>query len=71
MVGFFFTGTVFREPIICKNVPRLVPGTNDDITLHSFGDVADSNDCGCCQAGPSLYASEGMLLVINIAQLIL
>ena len=23
---FFSTGTVFREPIICKNVPRLVPG---------------------------------------------
>lgn len=39
--------------------------------LHSFGDVADSNDCGCCQAGPSLYVSEDMLLVINIAQLIL
>ena len=32
----FFTGTVFREPIICKNVPRLVPGMHDDIAFAFF-----------------------------------
>lgn len=26
----FAAGTVFREPIICKNVPRLVPGTENN-----------------------------------------
>ena len=33
-------GTVFREPIICKNVPRLVPGWTDPIVIgrHAFGD---------------------------------
>eukprot|EP01135_Chromosphaera_perkinsii_P006927 Nk52_evm15s628 gene=Nk52_evmTU15s628 len=33
-------GTVFREPIICKNVPRLVPGWTKPIVIgrHAFGD---------------------------------
>ncbi|CAO2820972.1 unnamed protein product [Amaranthus hypochondriacus] len=33
-------GTVFREPIICKNVPRLVPGWTKPICIgrHAFGD---------------------------------
>ena len=33
-------GTVFRQPIICKNVPRLVPGWTDPIVIgrHAFGD---------------------------------
>lgn len=33
-------GTVFREPIICKNIPRLVPGWTQPITIgrHAFGD---------------------------------
>jgi len=33
-------GTVFREPIICKNVPRLVPGWTQPIVIgrHAFGD---------------------------------
>ena len=38
-------GTVFREPIMCKNVPRLVPGWQKPITIgrHAFGDqVQDS-----------------------------
>ena len=32
-------GTVFREPIICKNVPRLVPGWTRPIVIgrHAFG----------------------------------
>jgi len=33
-------GTVFREPIICRNVPRLVPGWTEPIVIgrHAFGD---------------------------------
>src|SRR5436305_10668307 len=33
-------GTIFREPIICKNVPRLVPGWTQPIVIgrHAFGD---------------------------------
>lgn len=33
-------GTVFREPIICNNVPRLVPGWNKPIVIgrHAHGD---------------------------------
>lgn len=33
-------GTVFREPIICKNIPRLVPGWTKPITIgrHAHGD---------------------------------
>src|SRR6056300_857075 len=33
-------GTVFREPIICKNVPKLVPSWTDPIVIgrHAFGD---------------------------------
>uniref|UniRef100_A0A7E4VM08 Isocitrate dehydrogenase [NADP] n=1 Tax=Panagrellus redivivus TaxID=6233 RepID=A0A7E4VM08_PANRE len=33
-------GTVFREPIICKNVPRLIPGWTQPIVIgrHAFGD---------------------------------
>jgi isocitrate dehydrogenase len=32
-------GTVFREPIICQNVPRLVPGWTQPIVIgrHAFG----------------------------------
>ena len=33
-------GTVFREPIICKTIPRLVPGWELPIVIgrHAFGD---------------------------------
>jgi len=33
-------GTVFREPIVCKNVPKLVPGWTKPIVIgrHSYGD---------------------------------
>src|ERR1700686_3225600 len=33
-------GVIFREPIICKNVPRLVPGWTKPIIIgrHAFGD---------------------------------
>jgi isocitrate dehydrogenase len=33
-------GTVFREPILCSNIPRLVPGWTRPIVIgrHAFGD---------------------------------
>jgi len=33
-------GTVFRQPIICRNVPRLIPGWTQPIVIgrHAFGD---------------------------------
>ena len=39
-------GTVFREPIICKNVPRLVPGWTDSIVIgrHAHGDQYRATD---------------------------
>jgi len=39
-------GTVFREPIICKNVPRLVPGWTEPIVIgrHAFGDQYRATD---------------------------
>ena len=39
-------GTIFREPIICKNVPRLVPGWKDTVIVgrHAFGDQYRATD---------------------------
>ncbi|MBN8555109.1 MAG: isocitrate dehydrogenase (NADP(+)) [Deltaproteobacteria bacterium] len=39
-------GTVFREPIICKNIPRLVPHWNTPICIgrHAFGDQYKATD---------------------------
>ena len=39
-------GTVFREPIICSNVPRLVPGWTNTIVIgrHAFGDQYRATD---------------------------
>jgi isocitrate dehydrogenase len=39
-------GTVFREPIICQNVPRLVPGWTRPIVIgrHAFGDQYRATD---------------------------
>jgi len=39
-------GTIFREPIICKNVPRLVPHWTDPIVVgrHAFGDQYRATD---------------------------
>ena len=39
-------GTVFREPILCTNVPRLVPGWTKPIVIgrHAFGDQYRATD---------------------------
>ncbi len=39
-------GTIFREPIVCRNVPRLVPGWTHPIVMgrHAFGDQYRATD---------------------------
>jgi isocitrate dehydrogenase len=39
-------GTIFREPIVCQNVPRLVPGWTHPIVIgrHAFGDQYRATD---------------------------
>jgi isocitrate dehydrogenase len=39
-------GTVFREPIMIKNIPRLVPGWTKPIIIgrHAFGDQYKATD---------------------------
>ena len=40
------TGTVFREPIVCKNIPRLIPSWTKPICIgrHAFGDQYTATD---------------------------
>ncbi len=39
-------GTVFREPIICNNIPKLVPSWSDPVVIgrHAFGDQYRATD---------------------------
>ncbi len=42
----YLNGTVFREPILCKNIPKLVPGWKEPIVIgrHAFGDQYRATD---------------------------
>ncbi|MDP4031908.1 MAG: NADP-dependent isocitrate dehydrogenase, partial [Pseudorhodobacter sp.] len=42
-------GVIFRQPIICRNVPRLVPGWTKPIVMgrHAFGDQDKATDFRC------------------------
>ena len=46
-------GTVFREPILCKTIPRLVPGWTKAIVIgrHAHGDQYKATDMVCDKAG--------------------
>jgi len=46
-------GTVFREPIICSNIPRLVPGWTKPIVIgrHAYGDQYRATDAVIPEAG--------------------
>jgi isocitrate dehydrogenase len=46
-------GTVFREPIICRNVPRTVPGWTRPVVIgrHAFGDQYKATDFAVPGAG--------------------
>lgn len=39
-------GTVFREPIVCKNIPRYIPGWTKPIVIgrHAYGDQYKAQD---------------------------
>ncbi|WVZ69425.1 hypothetical protein U9M48_018213 [Paspalum notatum var. saurae] len=54
-------GTVFREPIICKNVPRLVPGWTKPICIgrHAFGDQYRATDAVLKGPGKLKLVFEG------------
>ncbi|MDX2483286.1 MAG: NADP-dependent isocitrate dehydrogenase [Pseudodonghicola sp.] len=54
-------GVVFRAPIICKNVPRLVPGWTKPIVVgrHAFGDQYKATDFRFPGAGKITLKFEG------------
>ena len=54
-------GVVFREPIICKNVPRLIPGWTQPIIVgrHAFGDQYKATDFKVPGAGKLSIKWEG------------
>ncbi|MBI2236244.1 MAG: NADP-dependent isocitrate dehydrogenase [Magnetospirillum sp.] len=54
-------GTVFREPIICKNVPRLVPSWTKPIVIgrHAFGDQYRATDFRVPGPGTLTMTFEG------------
>ncbi len=54
-------GVIFREPIICKNVPRLVPGWTEPIIIgrHAYGDQYRATDFVVPGAGKLTLKFEG------------
>ncbi|KAH0875164.1 hypothetical protein HID58_072526 [Brassica napus] len=54
-------GTVFREPILCKNVPKLVPGWTKPICIgrHAFGDQYRATDAVIKGPGKLTMTFEG------------
>ncbi len=54
-------GVVFRAPIICKNVPRLVPGWTQPIVIgrHAYGDQYRATDFKFPGAGTLTIKFEG------------
>src|SRR5690606_17075208 len=46
-IRYILGGVIFREPVICKNVPRLVPGWTKPISVgrHAYGDQYRATDC--------------------------
>jgi isocitrate dehydrogenase len=54
-------GVIFREPIICNNVPRLVPGWTKPIVIgrHAYGDVYRATDFRVPGNGKLTIAFEG------------
>jgi len=54
-------GVIFREPIICSNVPRLVPGWTQPIVIgrHAYGDQYRATDFKFPSAGKLTVKFEG------------
>jgi isocitrate dehydrogenase len=55
-------GTIFREPIICRNIPRLVPHWDKPIIVarHAFGDQY--------RAGEFIFQGKGALRLIFVPE---
>jgi isocitrate dehydrogenase len=53
-------GTVFREPIMCKNIPRIIPGWEKPIIIgrHAFGDQYKATDIVTDQPGKFVLRFE-------------
>jgi len=54
-------GTVFREPILCKNIPRLVTGWTNPIVIgrHAFGDQYRAKDMVISKPGTVSIVFKG------------
>lgn len=54
-------GTVFREPILCKNIPRLVSGWTNPIVIgrHAFGDQYRAKDMVITKPGTVSIVFKG------------
>src|SRR4029077_6020324 len=54
-------GTIFREPIICRNVPRYIPGWVKPIVVgrHAFGDQYRATDIIAKEPGTLTLKFEG------------
>ncbi|HBF60621.1 MAG TPA: NADP-dependent isocitrate dehydrogenase, partial [Methyloceanibacter sp.] len=54
-------GVIFREPIICTNVPRLVPGWTKPIVIgrHAYGDIYRAQDFRVPGKGKLTITFEG------------
>lgn len=53
-------GTVFREPIVIKNIPRCVPGWTEPIVIgrHAFGDQYRATDYVAKEPGKFLMTFQ-------------
>jgi isocitrate dehydrogenase len=66
-------GVIFREPIICKNVPRLVPGWTKPIIIgrHAYGDQYRATDFKVPGKGKlmlSFYGEDGTKIEREVFQ---
>lgn len=64
-------GTVFREPVICNNIPRLVKGWNKPITVarHAFGDQYKASEMLISKPGKlklSFHAEDGSVQELDV-----
>src|SRR5438270_2313137 len=66
-------GVIFREPILCKNVPRLVPGWTKPIIIgrHAYGDQYRATDFrvpGKGKLSLSVYGDDGTKIEREVFQ---
>ena len=64
-------GTIFREPIVCKNIPRLVKSWNHPITIarHAFGDQYKAAEMEIKQPGKlklSFHGQDGIVEELDV-----